>query len=53
MSAPSERCAECGANFDPRDVGEVLFHGLGHQEIYREAAGGLYFIGSTEDEDHA
>ena len=47
MKPPLDHCDACGADFDPRDVGEVLFHGLGHNEVYREAAGGLYFIGTS------
>lgn len=40
-------CADCGIDFDSRSVGDVLFHGLGHNEAYRVAAAGLYFIGDS------
>lgn len=48
MKPPLDHCDACGADFDPRDVGEVLFHGLGHNEVYRDAARGLYFIGASQ-----
>lgn len=53
MKPPLDHCDACGADFDPRDVGEVLFHGLGHNEVYREAVGGLYFIGASTTEGDA
>lgn len=42
-----EHCPECHVTFDPRSVGDVLYHGLGHDDVYRTAASELYFIGDS------
>jgi predicted nucleic acid-binding Zn ribbon protein len=45
---PLEHCAECGEAIDPNDLGDVVFHALGHNERSREAAAGAIFLGGAD-----